>query len=104
MASMLIYRWQSPIIPAPEQIRMFFEREGLSAVEEVYKAGEEVKDHIHPFDEIRMVCQGEILFNIAGNRVLLRGGDKIVIPSNTRHSKKVQGKKDCISFCAFKSF
>ena len=101
---MLIYRWQSPVTPDKEQIRMLFEREGLNPIEEVYKKGQSIQDHRHNFDEIRMIYQGEMLFNIAGTQLLLRNGDKIVIPSNTRHSKKTQGDKDCISFCAFKSF
>ena len=101
---MLIYRWQSPVIPEKEQIRMFFEREGLVPTLEVYKAGQSVPEHQHYFDEVRMVCKGEILFNIAGNQLLLRGGDKVVIPSNTLHSKQVKGSEDCISFCAFKPF
>ncbi len=101
---MLIYRWQSSIIPEKEQIRMFFEREGLIPEEEIYRSGESVPKHQHAFDEVRMVCQGEIIFNIAGNHLLLRGGDKIVIPSNTWHSKKVKGSEDCVSFCAFKSY
>ena len=101
---MLIYRWQSPVVPEKDQIRMFFEREGLVPVEEVYRPEESIPEHQHPFDEVRMVYQGEILFDVAGNRILLRGGDKLVIPSNTWHSKKVQGNKNCISFCAFKSY
>ena len=99
---MLIYRWQSPVVPEEDQIRLFFEREGLMPTREFYKSNESVQDHIHSFDEVRMVCKGEMLFNIAGNRLLLRGGDRIVIPANTRHSKTAQ--KDCISFCAFKPF
>ena len=99
---MLIYRWQSPVIPGADQIRLFFEREGLSPFKEIYQPGESIKDHIHPFDEVRMICEGEMLFNIAGNRLLLREGDRLVIPSNTRHSKNAQ--KKCVSFCAFKPF
>ena len=101
---MLIYRWQSPIIPEKEQIRMFFEREGLNPKEEIYKSGQSVEGHRHAFDEVRMVCQGEILFDISGNHLLLRGGDKVVIPSNTWHSKQFKGSEDCISFCAFKLY
>jgi len=94
----------SPVVPEKEHIKMFLQREGLVPVEEVYRSGESVPEHQHPFDEVRMVCEGEILFNVAGNYILLRGGDKLVIPSNTWHSKKVQGDKNCVSFCAFKSY
>lgn len=99
---MLIYRWQSSVIPDVDQIRLFFEREGLAPIKEIYEPNECVQDHIHAFDEVRMVCQGEMLFNIAGNQLLLRGGDRIVIPSNTWHSKHAQNR--CISFCAFKPY
>ena len=97
---MLIYRWQSPVVPEASQVRLFFEREGLLPIEEKYPEGAVIKNHIHPLDEVRMVCTGSLLLDIAGNRLLLRGGDRIIIPSNTWHSKKAE--KECISFCAFK--
>ena len=100
---MLIYRWQSPIVPEADQIRLFFEREGLEPSKEIYKSGQAAQKHIHSFDEVRMICDGEMLFDLSGNRLLLRGGDRIIIPSNTWHTKSVQGSKDCISFCAFKA-
>lgn len=101
---MIIYRWQSPVIPEKDQMRLFFEREGLPPIQEVYEPGEEVAKHQHPFDEVRMVCSGQIIFNISGNQLLLRSGDRIVIPSNTWHSKKVQGDQPCVSLCAFTSY
>lgn len=100
---MVIYRWQSSVIPGQDQIRLFFEREGLVPEKEVYQPKEKVAKHQHPLDEIRMVCSGQIIFNIAGNQLLLRPGDRIVIPSNTWHSKKVQGDEPCVSFCSFVS-
>ena len=101
---MIVNRWQAPSLPTQEQILMIFEREGLKPVEEVYKSGEEVTDHRHPFDEVRMLVKGSLLIDIAGNRLLLREGDKIVIPSNTRHSKKVQGNQSCVCICSYKAF
>ncbi len=101
---MIVNRWQAPALPTKEQILMIFEREGLKPIEEVYKPGEEVTGHRHPFDEVRMLVKGALLIDIAGNRLLLRQGDKIVIPSNTRHSKKVQGKAPCVCICSYKAF
>ena len=99
---MLVYRWQSPVIPDVDQVRLFFEREGLFPIKEIYPTGKSVQDHSHPFDEVRMICKGEMFFNVAGNSLLLRGGDRIIIPSNTRHCKKAQ--RECISFCAYKPY
>ena len=101
---MIVNRWQAPILPTEKQILMIFEREGLKPIEETYHPGEEIKSHLHPFDEVRMLVKGSLLIDIAGNRLLLREGDKIVIPSNTRHSKKVQGNKPCVCICSYKAF
>lgn len=101
---MIVNRWQAPILPSKDQVLMIFEREGLKPIEEIYHPGEEVKNHRHPFDEVRMLVKGSLLIDIAGNRLLLREGDKIVIPSNTRHSKKVQGNISCVCICSYKAF
>ncbi len=99
---MIVNRWQAPILPTFEQIKMIFEREGLRPVEEVYTPGQEISAHRHPFDEVRMLVQGSLLIDIAGNNLLLRAGDKIIIPSNTKHSKKVHGKETCICIFSYK--
>jgi quercetin dioxygenase-like cupin family protein len=60
--------------------------------------------HYHAFDEVRVVVEGEMLFDVAGNKLLLRAGDRIVIPANTKHSFKAQGKSPCVSFFAEKNW
>ena len=101
---MIVNRWQAPVLPTAEQIYKIFEREGLRHFEEIYEPGQKIENHQHPFDEVRMMVKGLLLINIAGNRLLLRAGDKIVIPSNTRHSKEVQGHTSCLSVCSYKAF
>lgn len=101
---MLVTRWQAPIVPDRQQIKMMFESEGLEPYEENYPGNSEVHDHRHSFDEVRMVAEGQLLLDIAGNRLLLRAGDRIVIPSNTRHSKKVDTPTPCVCICALKTY
>ena len=101
---MIVNRWQAPVLPTAEQIYQIFEREGLRPFEETYQPGEEICAHRHPFDEVRMLVKGSLLLDIAGNRLLLRAGDKIVIPSNTIHSKKTQGDSSCVCICSYKAF
>ena len=101
---MIVNRWQAQILPTAEQIHKIFAREGLRHFEETYEPGEKIGNHQHPFDEVRMIVKGSLLVNIAGNRLLLRTGDKIIIPSNTRHSKEVQGNSACVSICSYKAF
>ncbi|MGI9548470.1 MAG: cupin domain-containing protein [Bdellovibrionales bacterium] len=101
---MIVRRWLAPRAPNKKQIQLLFEKDHLDFFEENFDPGIEIPDHRHPFDEIRMIVEGELLYNIGGNKLLLRQGDQIVIPSNTKHSKKVQGTNKCISICAYKAY
>lgn len=101
---MLVTRWQAPRVPDKKQVYMMFEAEGLTPIEEKFEPNTFIPDHRHPFDEVRMVVEGQLLLDIAGNKLLLRPGDKIVIPSNTKHSKKVEGNESCLCICASKTF
>ena len=101
---MIVTRWQAAIVPSEEQIKMMFASEGFEPYEEVYPSKANVKDHRHPFDEIRMVVSGEMMLNIAGNQLLLRAGDRIDIPSNTRHSKTAEGDQPCVCIVAKRPF
>ena len=101
---MIVTRWQAPALPAPEQLKMIFEAEGLTASIETLKPGSVIPDHRHPFDEIRIVATGALMLNIAGNQLLLRAGDRIDIPANTRHSKAVEGEDACVCLIASRPF
>lgn len=100
---MLVNRWQAPILPTRQQMVLMIESEGLEAQEEIIPAGMTVQDHRHPFDEVRIVVSGQLLLDIAGNRLLLRPGDRILIPANTRHSKKADGDEACACLYAMKA-
>lgn len=101
---MILKRWQAPTIPSPEQMKMLFFAEGLNFKEEVYPPDTKFEAHKHPFDEVRMIISGSMIFNLSGNKVLLRAGDRIEIPSNTKHEKTVHSDEECHSIVAFKVF
>ncbi len=86
-------------MPTKEQIQLMFIQEDLKPRVEVYQSGVEVKEHKHPFDEICMVVNGQLFVNVSGNHLLLRSGDRIEIPSNTRHSTINKLGTDCT--CVF---
>lgn len=97
---MIITRWQAPIFPNKEQIKQILESEGLETLEEVYQPNTKVLDHRHPFAEVRIVVSGELIFNISGNQFVLRAGDRLEIPANTKHSHVAQGSQACVCICA----
>jgi quercetin dioxygenase-like cupin family protein len=101
---MLVFRWQAPIVPNKSQIEALYKAEGLTATEEFFNPDSLVADHRHPFDEVRTVVSGEMVFDIAGNKLLLRAGDRIVIPANTKHSFKAQGQEPCVCLYASKTW
>ena len=102
---MIVTRWQAPVIPGRDQVKMMFEAEGLNPFIETLDKENGLPDHRHPFDEIRMVVEGELMLNIAGNKLLLREGDRILIPSNTKHSVTVgQSSETCTCICANKIY
>lgn len=101
---MIVIRWQAPLKPTKEQALMIFRAEDLQPEEEILSKENIYPEHRHPFDEVRMVLEGELLFNVNGNQLLLRSGDKIMVPSNTKHSQKVLGDKSCLCIVANKFF
>lgn len=99
---MLVTRWQAPLVPQKSQILMMLEAEGLTPYEQVLEPKSEIKDIRNPFDEVKTVASGELHLDVAGNKLLLRAGDRILIPSNTRHSLRVDGSEPCVCICAKK--
>jgi quercetin dioxygenase-like cupin family protein len=99
---MKIDRWQAERLPTADEVLDIFKAEGFEPFIEEGKPAEEMADHRHPFDEVRMVVGGAMRYNVAGNEFLLREGDRLEIPSNTRHHTRVEPQGDCVSVVAFK--
>ena len=99
---MLITRWQAQLVPNAEQIKQMFKTEGYTPLFGSLKPGSGSKDLRQPFDQIRILCSGELLVNVTGNKLLLRAGDRITIPANTKYSINNQGSKDCTYYFAHK--
>ena len=101
---MLVTRWQAPIVPQVSQILKMYEAEGLEPTEERFAANSEVAEQRHPFDEVITVAEGELMLDITGNKLLLRPGDRIVIPSNTKYQFKAGETNGCMCIRASKTF
>ncbi len=99
---MIVQRWEAPLTPNKIQISRQYATEGLEAFEETYQPQQQVVEHRHPFCEVRTLIEGEMLFNIAGNQFLLRAGDRVEIPANTRHTHTAQGDHPCVCLVGYK--
>ncbi len=100
---MLVSRWQAPILPTRQQMALMLESEGLEPQEETISETTRAIEQRHPFDEVRIVVKGQLLLDVAGNRLLLRSGDRILIPANTRHTKQADGGEPCTCIYAMKA-
>ncbi len=94
---MIIRRWQAPHRPDAKYLKLMLELEGLNFTEETLGSEQKVGEHRHPFTEVRFVLEGEMIFVVAGNQLVVRVGDRIEIPSNTRHSHGAFGPHGCTS-------
>ncbi len=100
---MLIKRWQASVVPNQEQIKLMFFNEGLEIVEEKIEPETKFQEHRHPFCEVRVIIEGELLFNVGGTQLLLRAGDRIEIPANTKHWHMTQ-QQGALTFFSRKIF
>lgn len=91
-------------MPAPQQLKMLLAAEGLTPELETLPAHLNLKEHRHPFDEVRIILEGMLIMDVNGNQLLLRAGDRIDVPANTKHSKIVHGGTPCISIVAKRTF
>lgn len=98
---MIVHRWQAKIIPSKNQIQKIFEADELQAKEDLIEPNTKPQKIKNPYTEIRVVVSGALFVEIVGNKLLLRPGDKIIIPSNTKHTKLVQGNSPCASLVAY---
>jgi len=97
---MKITRWRGDRKPTQEEMESMYKDEGLEFMLETYPAGSEVKEHRHPFDEVRMIVAGAMRFNVAGNEFILREGDRLDLPSNTRHWTRAEPTEECVTLCS----
>jgi quercetin dioxygenase-like cupin family protein len=100
---MIVQRWEAPVTPSQKQVERFYATEGLEYFEEAYPPQQSVLEHRHPFCEVRTILSGEMQFNVAGNRFVLRAGDRVEIPANTRHQHTVQGESPCVCLVGYRA-
>jgi quercetin dioxygenase-like cupin family protein len=99
---MKIIRWRADRKATQVEIETMFRDEGIDFTIEEYPADCHIKDHRHPFDEVRMVVSGALRYNVAGNEFILREGDRLELPSNTRHQTQVGPEAPCVTILGYR--
>ena len=54
--------------------------------------GSEVPEHSHPQEQISLILEGELEFELEGEKFLLKAGEGVLIPKNASHRAKARKK------------
>ena len=92
---MIIKRWEAQKYPTVEQIKQMFNLEDCPFKEIVLEPGTETTLCSHPYHEIITILSGKMIVNVAGNKLLLRAGDRVEIPPNTKNSSSIPEGQRC---------
>lgn len=81
--------WTGMAIPGERELKTILRREGLKGHCWTNRPGHRYRSHSHPDAKVVYCLAGDIVFNLAGNRVRMTPGDRLEIEAGTVHSADV---------------
>lgn len=85
----------------PKLKQQVYTTNNVMLVRYVYDPGLEFPEHSHPQEQTTIVEKGSLIYVIEGEEVEIREGDILTIPSNVRHSTRVQGEMQAVAITIF---
>ena len=85
----------------PKLTQRVFSTKNAIVVHYMYEPGLEFENHSHPQEQITLVQSGQLLFEIDGEKVVLKAGDICSIAPNVSHSTIVLGDSKVESISIF---
>jgi quercetin dioxygenase-like cupin family protein len=83
-----VMRWNAPEAPDEEALRRELLDEGFEVFRWRDEAGSEYDQHAHAHDESLWIVEGEMHFGAGGHEVVLRPGDRLMLPRGTVHTAR----------------
>ena len=65
----------------------------LTVVRCVYRSNVDFPSHFHPQEQITIVEEGTLLFEIGGDHIEVGEGQMVSIPAHVRHATRVKGSR-----------
>ncbi len=90
-----------PITPVPGIEVRAVSGAGLTLSFVSFAANAVAPVHTHPQEQMGTVLQGEMEFEIEGDRRILRAGDVYSVAPNVPHGARAVGGKPCVALDAF---
>ncbi|GAC1365404.1 MAG: hypothetical protein NVSMB32_08880 [Actinomycetota bacterium] len=81
--------WSSPQAPTEAAIRAVYAAESLSPYAWSNGPGDRYGAHTHSFHKVLYCARGSITFELDSGDVHMRAGDRLDLPSGTRHGARV---------------
>ena len=97
-----LHRWSkiSPEAMNPLLTRQYVSGEKGMVARIMLMKGCVVPEHSHPNEQIALIVSGALEFNISGEKIVVRAGELIVIPSGVPHSALALEDTEDIDFFA----
>jgi quercetin dioxygenase-like cupin family protein len=64
----------------------------MTALYSKWEAGAKAPEHIHPHEQMGICLQGEIIFTINGEDVVVKAGEFYQIPGSVPHAERNEGQ------------
>lgn len=90
--SYTVVHWDGEGPPTKERIEHRFASEGLRPSSWSNGPGDKYAEHSHSYNKVLYCVTGSITFNVAGNEVELKPGDRLDLSPGTPHSAVVGSK------------
>ncbi len=89
--------WNGAEAPSQEAILEAFRAEGLSPYSWSNGPGDRYGAHTHSYFKVLYCARGSITFDVEGEKVDLKPGDRLDLPAGTSHSAVV-GPQGCTCY------
>jgi quercetin dioxygenase-like cupin family protein len=65
----------------------------MTALYSTWEAGAKAPEHVHPHEQMGMCLQGEVIFTINGQDLLVKAGEFYQIPGSVPHAERNDGQE-----------
>jgi len=94
MTELQILKWNKSTPPIIEDIEAMFQARKLNYYSFTNKPGDHYAIHDHTYDKFLAVAQGVTKWIINGQEYILKAGDAVILPKNTKHEVWIIGDED----------
>ena len=97
-----VSKWPECVPLTLEEVARRWAQEGFDCALWIDPPGQAWIDFVHPTDELVLVKEGTMEFEVEGERIILHPGDQLFIPAGKRHSAWNRGQTTASWFFGYR--